>query len=75
MNIVILILAIASLAISVVALILAKRNERVKEVVKETKVVTEHPFAYDEKRGIYVLDGGLEAKGEVTALHRNTKED
>lgn len=73
---VILAISILALAVSVVAIVMARKNAAVREVVKEkeTKVIVDNPFTYDPKTRVYVLEGSLRARGSVVALETEEKE-
>lgn len=64
---------IVSLTVAIVALVIALKKQTVKEVVKTEKVIehapVEHPFVFDEKNGMYRLDGDLYVTGSVSALN------
>ena len=71
MTMITLIIAIAALLCACVALIVAwkKNKDKVTEVIKTEQVVkVEHPFTYDEEKGVYVLNGDLEVTGGISAL-------
>lgn len=68
-------IAVAALACSIVALIASRKKDAVieKETVKVEYAPVEHPFTYDEKKGVYLLDGSLEVKGGLSCLKKTKK--
>ena len=71
------IVALLAFVCACIALILALKKDEEK-IIKE-KIVSvehapiEHPFIYDEKKKVYVLDGDLEITGGVTCLKKGGK--
>ena len=64
------ILAAAALVVATIALVISMKKQT---VVKETKTViehapAEHPFYYDEKRNVYIIDGNLHATGTLSCM-------
>lgn len=75
-----LILALAALAASVAALIVAVKKQKAVETVTKEKVVevihapVENPFVYDEQVKSYTLDGSLYVTGFLSCLKREGEE-
>lgn len=73
MEIFLIIIAVAAIALSIVAIIMASRKQKVvettKEIVKETQVV-DNPFTYDEKGKVYRLNGSLKVDGSISCINK-----
>lgn len=74
MTTLLIIITIVSLAISIVAIVIAMKKQTVKEVIKTNEVVkvehapVEHPFTFDKENGVYMLNGNLCVNGSVSAF-------
>ena len=73
MEIFLIIIAVAAIALSIVAIIMASRKQKViettKEIVKETQIV-DNPFTYDEKGKVYRLNGSLKVDGSISCSNK-----
>ena len=73
MEIFIIIIAVAAIALSIVAIIMASRKQKdietTKEIVKETQIV-DNPFTYDEKGKVYRLNGSLKVDGSISCINK-----
>jgi len=73
MEIFLIIIAVAAIALSIVAIIMASRKQKViettKEIVKETQIV-DSPFTYDEKGKVYRLNGSLKVDGSISCINK-----
>ena len=73
------ILCILALVIAVAAFIRSGMKKEsqpasVQATVPKTEEVDDHPFRYDAKKGVYILDGSLEVTGSISCL-KTRKED
>lgn len=74
MTTLLIIITIVSLAISIIAIVIAMKKQTVKEVIKTNEVVkvehalVEHPFTFDKENGVYMLNGNLCVNGSVSAF-------
>ena len=73
------ILCILALVIAVAAFIRSGMKKEsqpasVQATATKTEDVNDHPFRYDAKKGVYILDGSLEVTGSISCL-KTRKED
>jgi len=73
------ILCILALVIAVAAFIRSGMKKEsqpasTQTTAPKTEDVNDHPFRYDVKKGVYILDGSLEVTGSISCL-KTRKED
>lgn len=71
-----LILSSLALFVAVVALAIAVKNRRVKEVITREEIIhapVQYPFIYDEENKVFRLTGGLEVEGPLSCYHTKKK--
>lgn len=73
MIIVLIILAIISIVLSIIALFKKKSTTIKEKVVEVVKAPVEHPFTYDSDKGYYILDGTLVVTEGICLYNNNVK--
>lgn len=70
MLIISLVISCLALIVAICSLIVVKRKDSNKVIVKETKTIVDNPFSYDEKKRCYNLKGDLKVDGYITCLSK-----